>query len=149
MLLVIFFFKQKTAYEMRISDWSSDVCSSDLRVDPGFGAAALDRPLHRGLEQVPLRCRDRLAGRGVRHLGDDRHRHGNRGLAIVAVERQPKIEGIEDEMLFAKVDIAARTKRAELAVGAADINDADERVLREILLAQIIEEEALARAGLG
>src|SRR3546814_9160222 len=27
---VIFFFKQKTAYEMRISDWSSDVCSSDL-----------------------------------------------------------------------------------------------------------------------
>src|SRR3546814_19189382 len=34
----IFFFKQKTAYEMRISDWSSDVCSSDLhgyvRFDP-------------------------------------------------------------------------------------------------------------------
>src|SRR3546814_1551339 len=28
----IFFFKQKTAYEMRISDWSSDVCSSDLNV---------------------------------------------------------------------------------------------------------------------
>src|SRR3546814_9256424 len=30
-----FFFKQKTAYEMRISDWSSDVCSSDLRWDRG------------------------------------------------------------------------------------------------------------------
>src|SRR3546814_14422895 len=29
-ILVFFFFKQKTAYEMRISDWSSDVCSSDL-----------------------------------------------------------------------------------------------------------------------
>src|SRR3546814_5957685 len=29
-LSYIFFFKQKTAYEMRISDWSSDVCSSDL-----------------------------------------------------------------------------------------------------------------------
>src|SRR3546814_5748191 len=29
-LLFFFFFKQKTAYEMRISDWSSDVCSSDL-----------------------------------------------------------------------------------------------------------------------
>src|SRR3546814_8719465 len=28
--LYLFFFKQKTAYEMRISDWSSDVCSSDL-----------------------------------------------------------------------------------------------------------------------
>src|SRR3546814_9008768 len=29
-LFMCFFFKQKTAYEMRISDWSSDVCSSDL-----------------------------------------------------------------------------------------------------------------------
>src|SRR3546814_1050703 len=28
---LVFFFKQKTAYEMRISDWSSDVCSSDLK----------------------------------------------------------------------------------------------------------------------
>src|SRR3546814_6140111 len=37
-----FFFKQKTAYEMRISDWSSDVCSSDLacgRGDRGAGTA--------------------------------------------------------------------------------------------------------------
>src|SRR3546814_6493693 len=39
--MVFFFFKQKTAYEMRISDWSSDVCSSDLpaivlqKVSPG------------------------------------------------------------------------------------------------------------------
>src|SRR3546814_5211145 len=31
MMWVFFFLKQKTAYEMRISDWSSDVCSSDLR----------------------------------------------------------------------------------------------------------------------
>src|SRR3546814_1728876 len=37
-----FFFKQKTAYEMRISDWSSDVCSSDLKlyeIDPVFRAS--------------------------------------------------------------------------------------------------------------
>src|SRR3546814_9808785 len=33
---VFFFFKQKTAYDMRISDWSSDVCSSDLRVALAF-----------------------------------------------------------------------------------------------------------------
>src|SRR3546814_4158038 len=38
---VFFFVKQKTAYEMRISDWSSDVCSSDLRIERGdFEAAA-------------------------------------------------------------------------------------------------------------
>src|SRR3546814_15891924 len=33
---IFFFFKQKTAYEMRISDWSSDVCSSDLSVFPSL-----------------------------------------------------------------------------------------------------------------
>src|SRR3546814_7386060 len=38
-----FFFKQKTAYEMRISDWSSDVCSSDLVAS----AALLRRPQNR------------------------------------------------------------------------------------------------------
>src|SRR3546814_4915664 len=35
MFFFVFFFKQKTAYEMRISDWSSDVCSSDLVEDGG------------------------------------------------------------------------------------------------------------------
>src|SRR3546814_1194679 len=34
-LILLFFFKQKTAYEMRISDWSSDVCSSDLHARIG------------------------------------------------------------------------------------------------------------------
>src|SRR3546814_9813376 len=33
-VILFFFFKQKTAYEMRISDWSSDVCSSDLILRP-------------------------------------------------------------------------------------------------------------------
>src|SRR3546814_15107911 len=42
---MLFFFKQKTAYELRISDWSSDVCSSDLiarmRRGPGGGLTVL------------------------------------------------------------------------------------------------------------
>src|SRR3546814_15091023 len=59
-----FFFKQKTAYEMRISDWSSDVCSSDLEfigydrptlagLLPALvehGVAQLEQPLGRGRE---------------------------------------------------------------------------------------------------
>src|SRR3546814_3323813 len=44
MLCIFFFFKQKTAYEMRISDWSSDVCSSDLHATSprkiAFGGSA-------------------------------------------------------------------------------------------------------------
>src|SRR3546814_18333577 len=55
-VLCFFFFKQKTAYEMRISDWSSDVCSSDLpagdRVDDGHAdhaaAAQLDEEAVQG-----------------------------------------------------------------------------------------------------
>src|SRR3546814_3842403 len=39
---LFFFFKQKTAYEMRISDWSSDVCASDLRAMAPAGAAHRD-----------------------------------------------------------------------------------------------------------
>src|SRR3546814_3251277 len=45
--LFFVFFKQKTAYEMRISDWSSDVCSSDLRLQRhsvGLAAARTHRP---------------------------------------------------------------------------------------------------------
>src|SRR3546814_6371973 len=46
MLCVLFFFKQKTAYEMRISDWSSDVCSSDLGVLANEGQDAVQRLRH-------------------------------------------------------------------------------------------------------
>src|SRR3546814_7963231 len=38
----MFFFKQKTAYEMRISDWSSDVCSSDLFLLGCVGSLSID-----------------------------------------------------------------------------------------------------------
>src|SRR3546814_2484678 len=46
---VFFFFKQKTAYEMRISDWSSDVCSSDL-----FDPVRLQPRLCRSLRLSPV-----------------------------------------------------------------------------------------------
>src|SRR3546814_19526600 len=58
-----FFFKQKTAYEMRISDWSSDVCSSDLFADPGGGGAA-----HRAQRHF-------RQGAGERGEAARRHRH--------------------------------------------------------------------------
>src|SRR3546814_5704343 len=43
MLCFFFFFKQKTAYELRISDWSSDVCSSDLCARGAGRVAGRDR----------------------------------------------------------------------------------------------------------
>src|SRR3546814_3178595 len=69
MVVVFFIFKQKTAYEMRISDWSSDVCSSDLE--------------HVGseIEERVLDLRKRFAGvgrkdhRGLPHVVEKQRRH--------------------------------------------------------------------------
>src|SRR3546814_7941276 len=47
-----FFFKQKTAYEMRISDWSSDVCSSDLTIAKLAGDVDVDGDAREGLEPI-------------------------------------------------------------------------------------------------
>src|SRR3546814_4068092 len=51
---VCFFFKQKTAYEMRISDWSSDVCSSDL-FTPMFIAVFCDETFKSVKKMGPFR----------------------------------------------------------------------------------------------
>src|SRR3546814_20120088 len=84
--MFFFFFKQKTAYGMRISDWSSDVCSSDLaaaaqrgtapsnhvagerRPGPAFPHKADDAPANAGTlaSEIRLRSRPRHVGR---HLG--------------------------------------------------------------------------------
>src|SRR3546814_4408331 len=62
-LLCFFFFKQKTAYEMRISDWSSDVCSSDFQpaVDPDD--AGVDGRAVRALARGRAAPRSGRAGR--------------------------------------------------------------------------------------
>src|SRR3546814_10519543 len=77
----VFFFKQKTAYEMRISDWSSDVCSSDLllavALDLGAGGDRQqfmpDVATHPG-RLVEL---DRLGADAADHLAADQHLVGH------------------------------------------------------------------------
>src|SRR3546814_3136959 len=68
--LVFFFFKQKTAYEMRISDWSSDVCSSDL----------LNLTLSDRSGQFQSSCFDEIAGKTLEALAADG------GCAMLSVE---------------------------------------------------------------
>src|SRR3546814_10117671 len=83
----IFFFKQKTADEMRISDWSSDVCSSDLS---GFG------------------CRSGCYGGEI----DDREFHRNGSFDLNAVGAPPAhSEGIGDGHKAARLP-AALVQRA-------------------------------------
>src|SRR3546814_3492463 len=59
-LFAFFFFKQKTAYEMRISDWSSDVCSSDLNQiasrTVGVGCEGRNNRLHFHADTAPAAC---------------------------------------------------------------------------------------------
>src|SRR3546814_8675365 len=59
-MIFVCFFKQKTAYDMRISDWSSDVCASDLAVYQDAGLAVLD------LDYIEIRvAADRLLDGGL------------------------------------------------------------------------------------
>src|SRR3546814_16203853 len=67
---MFFFFKQKTAYEMRISDWSSDVCSSDLRareLTRGIGRAMFE---HRAVAQVDVPVVGAADSQAVGHRKD-------------------------------------------------------------------------------
>src|SRR3546814_8105952 len=82
---MFFFFKQKTAYEMRISDWSSDVCSSDLGARPGseIRTASVACPARFQADRACRRSEIRRAGSDGRRWpahGDDRRpRRGRRG----------------------------------------------------------------------
>src|SRR3546814_7512234 len=72
--LYFFFFKQMTAYEMRISDWSSDVCSSDLAAGR-LAAAGIEEPRR----DARLLLADALGvGQGALLAGDDRQRSEER-----------------------------------------------------------------------
>src|SRR3546814_11532122 len=89
MCVCFFLFKQKTAYEMRISDWSSDVCSSDLGQcaaglgrAPQMGQAALGRSVPAG---HPL-CRT-----GVRGAAEARHGDEGGGGGVGRFSGNPEI----------------------------------------------------------
>src|SRR3546814_2784024 len=72
-LLLVFFFKQKTAYEMRISDWSSDVCSSDL-LHP-VTAASSNLELECAPAEFPPRLHHERCGGNLRRMAGRRRQH--------------------------------------------------------------------------
>src|SRR3546814_20863963 len=76
------FFKQKTAYEMRINDWSSDVCSSDLlrrRPQPRRGRRHPSMP-HRDGQGAPVPCQGAAAQRGPGPGRRDRRAGGREAM---------------------------------------------------------------------
>src|SRR3546814_9601730 len=92
---VVFFFKQKTAYDMRISDWSSDVCSSDLYADSQNGRFL-------GAE---------MAGPGAEHIGH---------LLAWALQQQLSVaQMLEMPFYHPVVEEGLRTALRRAAAGAA------------------------------
>src|SRR3546814_19455148 len=75
----VFFFKQKTAYEMRISDWSSDVCSSDLRLLPLFPTVRRSIMVHR----FPLDRAWEIIKRP--EAGSGEAMHEEKGMTVAAI----------------------------------------------------------------
>src|SRR3546814_8081423 len=69
-VVLFFFFKQKTAYEMRISDWSSDVCSSDLSADTALGKVAEKVRTKLEHENITLSSSDAEAKAEITPQGD-------------------------------------------------------------------------------
>src|SRR3546814_9085500 len=118
MILLFFFFKQKTAYEMRISDWSSDVCSSDLS------------PSGRRISAACAISPREAARRGWKRTGGRRDGDGNsspkrgggpraarwRGRAPNAPARSVRRAPASSRTVLARnPDLAAGTERADRA----------------------------------
>src|SRR3546814_19951724 len=95
---IFFFFKQKTAYEMRISDWSSDVCSSDLEERLADGHARLFQRSVRTEQQRP-----HLSAQGVR---DRRH-----GLSVSPAFRNMFVTGSVDHSDWSDVVLRTSAQR--------------------------------------
>src|SRR3546814_4712881 len=139
--LCFFFFKQKTAYEMRISDWSSDVCSSDLTYLRAFaaierfeGRAALSTWLTRiainealGRKRAAERRRASLDGNSVTMLDDYREKL-----------MQGSIQGTSPERMHARAELR---RLMESAIAALP------ETFRLVFVLREIEEQSVEEIG--
>src|SRR3546814_1085879 len=101
---MFFFFKQKTAYEMRISDWSSDVCSSDLKlgnVNETMLASYLKNEYPQTVAVVLSKIKPEHAARVLGVLPE--------AFAMEVVMRMLRMEAVQKEVL----DDVERTLRTE------------------------------------
>src|SRR3546814_15482490 len=140
MVYSLFFFKQKTAYEMRISDWSSDVCSSDLETEAELArqqAALAELRDRRDAMQVSLAARrDELGAllRAAYAIGDD--------APLKLMLSQDKVAEAARALAYHRYLQRDRMQRIEtLRAGLAEL----ERVEREITKRQAALDAAKAR----
>src|SRR3546814_340878 len=165
LLISFFFFKQKTAYEMRISDWSSDVCSSDLdegRVNRGQACVRRDGRFVRTVDEGAGQRRG--AGRVVAARGEGRRL----GTGITAGERHVarQVGRIEGAFGGGRLELHARRQAAgdhrvvvadqgalvqhhRVVVAGTDEGDVGQvghRAVGQVLRAHLVHAVAAARA---
>src|SRR3546814_2472700 len=107
MFVYLFFFKQNTAYDIRISDWSSDVCSSDLD-------APIAMLARRGLGQWNV-GEDIEFGSEIIGIGRQRADHRHRDASIVGAREIMALGGDRGEARFVPPHAAERRRHADRA----------------------------------
>src|SRR3546814_8375345 len=111
-VLFFFFFKQKTAYEMRISDWSSDVCSSDLRLILGVREFSSTCRARRAFCRPPLA----LAMKPLRGSGRD-----SCGISAAAARTAHRRRGPRAPTRFPSYPMTSRLPRDPDPCPAPDV----------------------------
>src|SRR3546814_16132263 len=133
---LVFFFKQKTAYEMRISDWSSDVCSSDLRtttLSPFLILSAdISKHLRRQADDLHMIASAQLANHRTKDTGDERL------LVLVDKHRGVGIEpdhrpiGTEENLVGPKEDGAMNVPLLHTAEGSGGLHRHTDTVAKKL-----------------
>src|SRR3546814_6058862 len=120
--MIVWFFKQKSAYDVRMSAWRSDVCSSDLHRRAAGGEAAEVAPAQRTEGRPHHRMaavgRDHLAGEGI-VLADE---GGDEGGLRVLVDLGAGADLLDDALAHHR-DAVRHRQRLALVVGDVDEGD--------------------------
>src|SRR3546814_14632217 len=138
-LFVIIFCKHKTAYEMRISDWSSDVCSSDLLCAADEGAALIP-PYRRPGESRRRKVRKSPAGslrrgllcprgrpglrRAVRQCGEEQDRHdiGDLDHRVDGRSKNGRASCGESVCQYVEISVVAVEVKKKIRITSIDTN---------------------------
>src|SRR3546814_1864141 len=133
----VFVFKQKTAYEVRISDWSSDVCSSDLKIASGGELSRFILALKVALAQeggadtMIFDEIDRGVGGAVASAIGDRLARLSQKNQLLVVTHSPQVAARgRTHMLIAKASTGTVNRNGVLAMGAADRREEDRKSTR-------------------
>src|SRR3546814_13412289 len=108
---IFFFFKQKTAYELRISDWSSDVCSSDLERLASATDVVFDKTGTLGDGKPTLEAVDQCSGideAQALRIAASLERNSGHPLAVAFIDAGDRKSVVSGKSVSVRVDLGGR-----------------------------------------